>query len=114
MDFRLWLRNQRRHHIVLLFPALLTAVAGIDLLLTRARGSEIQWLAVPFLVTGAPLFVWAVCPWSSAPETSTPSLATRRLRIITCTGRLVRYSPVLGSARSVEHCACYRLPPSQP
>src|SRR5207249_9838495 len=97
MDFRLWLRNQRRHHIVLLFPALLTADAGIDLLLTRARGSEIQWLAVPFLVSGATHFVWAVWPWNSAPERSKPSIAARLRKIINGQGRLVRYCPVIGT-----------------
>ncbi|TMA05549.1 MAG: hypothetical protein E6J94_08885 [Methanobacteriota archaeon] len=114
MDFRLWLRNQRRHHIVLLFPALLTAVAGIDLLLTRARGSEIQWLAVPFLVTGATLFVWAVWPWNSAPESSKPSIATRLLKIITCQGRLVRYFPVIGTALVVGDLAYNAILSSTP
>src|SRR5437762_14108475 len=101
MDFRLWLRNQRRHHIVLLFPALLTAVAGIDLLLTRARGSEIQWLAVPFLLTGATLFVRAVWPWNSAPDRSIPSIAPRLLEILTYHARQAPYYRILVPAQEL-------------
>lgn len=96
MDIERWLRMAARHRAVLILAALLSGFAGADLLLNRPKGSELQWLAVPFLALGAALFVWAVWPKGVASAAMRPSLAARFLHIVTWRGRLVPHFPILG------------------
>ncbi|HKZ99916.1 MAG TPA: archaeosortase/exosortase family protein [Thermoplasmata archaeon] len=95
-----------RYRKVLLLAALVSAFAGVDLALNRPKGSELQWLALPFLAGGAGLFAWAVWPRGVATaQASTPSLATELLRRLTFGGRLIPYFPVIGIAAIVADLA---------
>lgn len=96
MAVRTALRLARGPRRIAILLALLTTFAGADILLNRPKGSELQWLAIPFLAAGAALFAWAVWPRGVAPQASRPSLANRLIHLLTWRGRLVPYFPVLG------------------
>ena len=90
-----------RHRRALILVALLSAFAGVDLLINRPKGSELQWLALPFLAIGGALFAWAVWPRDVAAAEPAPSLAGRLLQRVTGQGRLVRAFPAIGVAIAV-------------
>jgi len=90
-----------RHRRALILVALLSAFAGVDLLINRPKGSELQWLALPFLAIGGALFAWAVWPRDVAAAEPVPSLAGRLLQRVTGQGRLVRAFPAIGVAIAV-------------
>jgi archaeosortase C (PEF-CTERM variant) len=88
------LREGHRRYVI---PgALLSTLAGFDLLLNEPKGSGLQWFAIPFLAGGAALFAWAVWPKGVAPGALRESLASKLLHRLTLRGRLLPYLPVLG------------------
>jgi len=93
-----WAAVAERHRRSLILTALLSAFAGVALVIDRPKGTILEWLAIPFLVAGAGLFAWAVWPRGVAPAEAAPSLARWLLRWLTWQGRLVPYFPAIGVA----------------
>ena len=73
--------------------ALLTASAGVGLVLDPPKDGALRWIAVPLLAIGATLFAWLV--WPNLHEFAGPqdSLAARFLRRVTLGGRLIPFFP---------------------
>lgn len=98
MGLETWASTAARMRRALVLVALVTTFAGVALVLDRPKGTILEWLAIPFLVLGGALFVWAVWAESKAPAEAPPSLARQFLRWLTLEGRLVPLFPAIGTA----------------
>jgi archaeosortase C (PEF-CTERM variant) len=87
-----------RHRREMILLALLTTFAGAALLIDRPKGSVLEWFALPLLLAGGGIFVWAVWP-SKETLAETPNyLASRLLWRLGWNGRLIPFFPVIGIA----------------
>ena len=88
----------RRHRSAVVLASLLTACAGVALLLDRPKGGILEWLGIPFVVVGGAAFTW--CVWPTEPRLTAlkPTLANRFLSWSTWDGRLVQLFPAFGVA----------------
>jgi len=88
----------RRHRSAVVLASLLTACAGVALLLDRPKGGILEWLGIPFVVVGGAAFTW--CVWPTEPRLTglKPTLANRFLSWSTWDGRLVQLFPAFGVA----------------
>ncbi len=96
MGLDVWIKFVTRHRQSTILIALVSTFAGIGLLIDRPKGSILEWLSIPFLLTGVALFVWTVWPRSLIPAQAKPSLAGKLVNWITAERRLVAFFPALG------------------
>src|SRR3989440_5401615 len=78
--------------------AIVTTFAGVALLLDRPKGTVLEWLSLPLMISGGSLFVWAVWPGTRLESGIDASLATLFVRKLTLQSRLVPFFPALGLA----------------
>src|SRR6266566_2844527 len=78
--------------------AIVTTFAGVALLLDRPKGTVLEWLSLPLMISGGSLFVWAVWPGTRPQSGVDASLASLFVRKLTLQSRLVPFFPALGLA----------------
>src|SRR5436309_1473554 len=78
--------------------AIITTFAGVALLLDRPKGTVLEWLSLPLMISGGSLFVWAVWPGTEPQSGPDASLASYFVRKLTFQSRLVPFFPALGLA----------------
>ncbi len=78
--------------------AIVTTFAGVALLLDRPKGTVLEWLSLPLMISGGSLFVWAVWPGTRLQSGIDASLASLFVRKLTLQSRLVPFFPALGLA----------------
>src|SRR5713226_6004161 len=97
MGLDTWIGRLAENRRALALVGLLTAFAGVGLVLNPAHLSALELLGFPLLLVGCALFVWIVWPKTRAilPE---QTLGQKFLHWITWKGRLIRLFPVAGVA----------------
>jgi len=90
----------RRHRNAVVFAALVSIVAGLDLLLNPPEPGRVEILSLPFIVGAALLLAIVFWPeiQKATPETIEETLGHRFLHRVTLEGKLIPFLPLVGLA----------------
>src|SRR5256712_986234 len=96
MEIMRWVAALQRRRRTMILVALVTAFAGVALVLNQPERTSLAWVGIPLVAVGVAMLVRIVWPAGTRLPEAPPSLASALIRRATWNGRLVRLFPMVG------------------